>query len=176
MCQHTQLPDGLLTLIQQAREYYLEPPPQSKRGKPRTYSGLSFLLLAVVAVTLRTFKASELHRLLLRDAALRRALEMEAVPHRTTIERRLKQLLPEMEAQVVRIGQLISQEVAPDETQPQTSAIDGRMYEAQGPKWHKKQRREGRIPTGLRCDCTRLFSCATIGQADRWHISKNSWS
>lgn len=150
MCQHTQLPDGLLTLIQQAQEHYLEPPAQSKRGKPRTYSGISFLLLAVVAVTLRTFKASELHRLLLHDAALRRALKMDAVPHRTTIERRLKQLLPEMEAQVAAIGQRIIREVEPDETQPQTSAIDGRMYEAQGPKWHHKQRREGRIPAGLR--------------------------
>ena len=150
MCQHTQLPDGLLTLIQQAREHYLEPPPQSKRGKPRTYSARAFSLLAVVAVTLRTFKASELHRLLLHDVALRRALEMEAVPHRTTIERRWQQLLPELEAQVATLGQCIIKEVAPDGTQPPTSAIDGRMYEAQGPKWHKKQRREGRIPIGLR--------------------------
>ncbi|MCA1617653.1 MAG: hypothetical protein LC729_04700 [Acidobacteria bacterium] len=150
MCQHPQLPDGLLTLIQQAREHYLELPRERKRGKPRTYSGLSFLLLAVVAVTLRTFKASELHRLLLRDEALRRALEFDPVPHRTTLERRLKKLLPEMEAQVAAIGQQLVKEVEPDATAPQTSAIDGRMYEAQGPKWHTNQRREGRIPIGLR--------------------------
>lgn len=54
-------PDGLLLLIQQAREHYREPPGKRKRGKPRTYSGLSFLLLAVVAVSLRTFKGAELH-------------------------------------------------------------------------------------------------------------------
>lgn len=87
MCQHPQLPDGLLTLIQQAREHYRELPGERKRGKPRTYSGSSFLLLAVVAVTLRTFKASELHRLLLRDAALRHALGLMKLPHRTTIDR-----------------------------------------------------------------------------------------
>lgn len=154
MCQHTQLPDGLLSLIQQAREHYRELPPQSKRGKPRTYSGLSFLLLAVAAVTLRTFKASELYRLLLRDTALRQAIGFVSVPHRTTIDRRLKKLLPEIEAQVAVMGHQLSQEVQPDTLQPQTSAIDGRMYEAQGPKWHKKQRLKGCVPTALRnVDC-----------------------
>src|SRR3982750_1758221 len=108
MCQHIQLPDGLLSLIQQAREHYRELPQQSKRGKPRTYSGLSFLLLAVAAVTLRTFKASELARLLLSDPALRQAIGFMRVPHRTTIERRLKQLLPEVEAQVAVLGQQLS--------------------------------------------------------------------
>lgn len=150
MCQHTQLPDGLLSLIQQAREHYRELPRERKRGKPRTYSGQSFLLLAVAAVTLRTFKASELSRLLLRDTALRQAIGLISVPHRTTIDRRLKKLLPEVEAQVATLGQQLSQEVQPDSQQPQTSAIDGRMYEAQGPKWHKKHRLKGRIPTGLR--------------------------
>src|SRR5215210_5481486 len=150
MCQHTQLPDGLLTLIQQAREHYRELPQQGKRGKPRTYSGLSFLLLTVAAVTLRTFKASELYRLLLTDTALRQAIGFMSVPHRTTIDRRLKGLLPEVEAQVTALGQQLSREVRPDATRPQTSAIDGRMYEAQGPKWHKKHRLKGRIPVGLR--------------------------
>jgi hypothetical protein len=150
MCQHTQLPDGLLTLIQQAREHYRELPRERKRGKPRTYSGLSFLLLAVAAVTLRTFKASELSRLLLRDTSLRQAIGFMSVPHRTTIERRLKRLLPEAEAQVAAIGQQLREEVQPTIAQPQTSAIDGRMYEAQGPKWHKEQRLKGNIPQGLR--------------------------
>lgn len=150
MYQHTQLPDGLLSLIQQAREHYRELPQQSKRGKPRTYSGLSFSLLAVAAVTLRTFKASELSRLLLRDTALRQAIGFVSVPHRTTIDRRLKRLLPEIEAQVAAMGQHLREEVLPDTQQPQTSAIDGRMYQAQGPKWHKKHRRTGRVPMRLR--------------------------
>src|SRR5215210_6316271 len=150
MCQHPQLPDGLLTLIQQAREHYEELPQERKRGKPRTYCGRSFLLLSVVAITLRTFTASELSRLLLRDAVLRRALGFISVPHRTTLDRRLKKLLPEVEAQVAALGQQLSQEVQPDTAQPQTSAIDGRMYQAQGPKWHKKHRLKGRIPARLR--------------------------
>ncbi|MCA1613811.1 MAG: hypothetical protein LC800_06610 [Acidobacteria bacterium] len=139
-----------MTLIQQAREHYRELSPQSKRGKPRTYSGLSFLLLSVAAVTLRTFKASELSRLLRHDAALRQALGFARVPHRTTIERRLRTLLAEAEAQVATLGERIREEVEPPDGLPQASAIDGRMYEARGPKWHKKHRLTGRVPQGLR--------------------------
>src|SRR3954467_1221724 len=150
MCQHTQRPDGLLALIRQAREHYEQPPPQRKRGRPRTYTGLSFLLLAVTAVALRTFRGAELCRLLSRDAALRQALGFAAVPHRTTVERRLRTLLPEAEAQVAVLGARIINEVQPHAAQPQASAIDGRMYEAAGPKWHRKHRLKGRVPSGLR--------------------------
>lgn len=150
MCQHLQAPDGSLLLIQQAREHYREPPGKRKRGKPRTYCGLSFLLLAVVAVSLRTFKGAELHRLLSRDTALLTALGFITVPHRTTIDRRVGALLPEAEAQVTILGQRIIKEVAPPQGTSQISAIDGRIYEALGPKWHKSDRQAGRIPARLR--------------------------
>jgi hypothetical protein len=150
MRQHPQRPDGLLALIQQARQHYEEPPPERKRGRPRAYTGLSFLLLAVTAVALRTFRGAELHRLLCRDEARRQALGFHAVPHRATIERRLRSLLPEAEAQVIALGRRLLEEVSPAEARPRASAIDGRMYEAAGPRWHKRDRRRGRIPTGLR--------------------------
>ena len=38
----------------------------------------------------------------------------------------------------------------PGPEEPQASAIDGRMYQAQGPRWHKRDRAQGRIPAGLR--------------------------
>jgi len=150
MRQHTQRPDGLLALIQQAREHYEEPPPERKRGRPRAYTGLSFLLLAVTAVALRTFRGAELHRLLCRDATLRQAVGFAAVPHRTTIERRLRSLLPEAEAQVATLGRRLLAEVRPAPAHLRASAIDGRMYEAAGPKWHKADRLKGRVPARLR--------------------------
>lgn len=150
MRQHTQRPDGLLALIQQARQHYEEPPPERKRGRPRAYTGLSFLLLAVTAVALRTFRGAELHRLLRRDEGLRQAVGFAAVPHRTTIERRLRSLLPEAEAQVAALGRRLLEEVRPTPAQPRAGAIDGRMYEAAGPKWHKRDRRTGRVPSRLR--------------------------
>lgn len=149
MRQHTQRPDGLLALIQQARQHYEEPPPERKRGRPRLYSARSFLLLAVTAVALRTFRGAELHHLLCRDTALRQALGFTAVPHRTTLERRLRSLLPEAEAQVEALGRRLLEEVQPAAARPRASAIDGRMYESAGPKWHKRDRRKGRIPARL---------------------------
>ena len=146
----TQPPDALLKLIQQVRESYCVQTVMPKRGRPRTYSGLSFLLLAVVAVTLRTFKERELFRLLSKDALLREMLGFAHVPHRRTIERRMQSLIPEAEAQIAHLGEQIKQEVQPFDEQPQVGAIDGRMYAAQGPLWHQKHRKLGLIPQGLR--------------------------
>jgi hypothetical protein len=108
------------------------------------------LLLAVAAVALRTFKERELHRLLVKDESLRTALGFSVVPHRRTVERRMRSLIPEAEAQVAALGRQIAQEVPPTGERPQASAIDGRMYEARGPKWHKADRLAGRIPAALR--------------------------
>jgi hypothetical protein len=142
-------PDALLKIMEQVKDYYVEPPPQRQRGRPRTFSGLAFLLLAVVGVVLRTFKPQELATLLTKDALLRQALGFGRVPHRRTIERRLAATLPEAEAQVQALGHQLLAEVEPGPDEPQTSAIDGRMYQAQGPLWHKRDRDQGRIPAGL---------------------------
>jgi hypothetical protein len=132
------------------RESYCVQPVTSNRGRPRTYSGLSFLLLSVAAVALRTFKERELHRWLTKDDLLRKALGFDRVPHRRTIERRMRSLLPEAETQVAALGLKIAQAVRAADNQPQTSAIDGRMYAALGPRWHKKHRQKKFIPVGLR--------------------------
>jgi hypothetical protein len=77
-------------------------------------------------------------------------LGFSTVPHRKTIERRLDSLLPEAEAQVAILGQHLKDHVTASRTSAQVSAIDGRMYQAQGPKWHQKDRQRGVIPLGLR--------------------------
>ena len=143
-------PDALLKIVEQMKEYYVEPSPTRQRGRPRTFSGRAFLLLAVVAVVLRTFKPQELRTLLVKDDGLCQRLGFSRVPHRRTIERRLSATLPEAEAQVQALGQQILGEVEPGPDEPQASAIDGRMYQAQGPLWHKRDRDQGRVPVGLR--------------------------
>jgi hypothetical protein len=143
-------PDALLRIIEHVKEYYVEPPSPRRRGRPRTFSGRAFLLLAVVAVVLRTFKPQELRALLTKDTNLRQALGLVRVPHRRTIERRLGATLPEAEAEVQALGQQILAEVEPGPDHPQASAIDGRMYEAQGPLWHAPDREQGRVPPTLR--------------------------
>ncbi len=152
MRQHTATDsDALVSLLQQVQENYHEPSPAAPtRGKQRDFSACSFLLLAVVAITTRTFRDSELHQLLGKDERLRRALLFKRVPHRTTIGRRLAGLVPEAEAQIAALGQQVVAEVKPAADQSEVSALDGRMYEARGPKWHKKDREKGLVPVGLR--------------------------
>jgi hypothetical protein len=143
-------PDALLKIVEQVKEYYVDPPQPRRRGRPRTFSGRAFLLLAVVGVVLRTFNPQELCTLLTKDAGLRQRLGFSRVPHRRTVERRLDATLPEAEAQVQALGHQILKEVEPGPDEPQASAIDGRMYQAQGPRWHKRDRTHGRVPAGLR--------------------------
>jgi multidrug efflux pump subunit AcrA (membrane-fusion protein) len=44
---HPSSPDALLKIVEQAKEYYVELPPQHQCGRPRTFSGQACLLLAV---------------------------------------------------------------------------------------------------------------------------------
>jgi len=147
--ENTISPDALLSLLQRVKENYLEPPAKLKRGKKSDYSNLSFLLLAAVAVITRTYKDTELHKLLSQDDQLRKSIGMPAVPHRTTIGRRLNGLVPEAEQQISLLGNKIVEEVKPLDDQHEVSAIDGRTYQAQGPKWHKKDRDNGSVPPHL---------------------------
>ncbi len=115
-------PDALLSLVERVKENYQTPPlAPPKRGKPRDFSVLSFLSLAAVAVTLRTFRDSELRKLLEKDAGLRKAIGFKSVPHRTTIGRRLTGLVTEAENQIAPLGQVIVEEVKPAADQSETS-------------------------------------------------------
>jgi hypothetical protein len=144
-------PDALLSLVESVKENYQPPPPSPpKRGKKRDFAALSFLLLAVVAVTMRTFRDSELRKLLEKDQQLRLALGFERLPHRTTIGRRLSTLVPDAEQQIALLGDQVKAEVKPCVDQSEVSAIDGRMYKAQGPAWHKSDRQKGLVPPELR--------------------------
>ena len=143
--------DALWSLLQRLTENYQPPPPMPrKRGKQRDFPALSFLLLAAVAVTTRTFRDSELHRLLRRDEALRQALGFPRVPDRRTIGRRLVGLIDEAAAQISALGAVIRTEVKPAADQSEVSVIDGRMYQAAGPRWHKADRQAERVPVWLR--------------------------
>jgi hypothetical protein len=93
-------PDALLKIGDQAKGYYVELPARHQRGRPRTFSGQAFLLLAVVGVVLRTCKPQELYMLLSKDLPLQQGLGFARVPHRRAIERRLSATLSEAEARV----------------------------------------------------------------------------
>lgn len=143
------LTDDLLLLLQKISEHYQVPDFKSKRGRQPDFSDLSFLLLAIVAVVTKTFADAELTRLLQSDLRLLQTCGFQRVPHRTTILRRLKTLTSLAEQQIALVGGKILAKVALEQSQS-VSAIDGRMYQSLGPKWHKKDRQNGQIPAGLR--------------------------
>lgn len=142
--------DALISLIETVRLNYQSPPRPKRRGKQPDFSDCSFLLLAVAAVVLQTFSDSALRRLLLHDDALRRGCGFCRVPHRTQIGRRLKRVLPAAEEQISGLGKQLLAEFAARASPPQVSATDGRMYQALGAKWHKRDRLANVIPAGLR--------------------------
>lgn len=143
------LTDDLLQLLQEISEHYQVSSAKCKRGRSPHFSDLSFLLLAVVAVVTQTFADAELFRLLQADTKLLKTCGFVRVPHQTTILKRLKTLLIPAEQQITWLGTEILSEITSDQSQT-VSAIDGRMYQALGPKWHKKDRQNRQIPVGLR--------------------------
>ncbi|MDQ3751118.1 MAG: hypothetical protein M3367_19190 [Acidobacteriota bacterium] len=142
--------DALFSLIEEIKLSYQPSEEVVKRGRKPDFSPLSFLLLTVVAVVTKTFSDSELHRFLEKDSGLQTVLDFSRVPHRTQIMRRLKSLVPDAEEQISKFGKRTLIEVPTTETNSEVSAVDGRMYQALGPKWHKKHRQQGVIPAGLR--------------------------
>ena len=148
-CMKPILTDDLLRLLQKISEHYQLPPTKRKRGRQPHFSDLSFLLLAVVAVVTKTFADAELFRLLQTDLRLRQVCGFSRLPHRTTILRRLKSLTNQAEHQIGCLGAEILSETGVDKS-PTVSAIDGRMYQALGPRWHKRDRQTGVIPPRLR--------------------------
>ncbi len=144
-------PDALLSLIEAVKLSYWKPPDKPrKRGRENTFSELSFLLLAMVAAVTKTFSDSALHRLLHQDAQLRAACEFVRLPHRSSILRRLKSLVPAAEEQISCFGKRILRKFEIGKQFSKVTAIDGRMYQSVGRLWHKKHRTQDLIPSGLR--------------------------
>jgi len=143
-------PEALLKIVKQVQEDYTEPPPHCQRGRPRTFSGRAFLLLAVVAVVLGTFKPQELPTLLATEESLRQWLGCSRGPHRRTMARRLDATLSEAQAQVHALGHQSLGDGEPGPEEPQAAALAGRMDHAQGPLWPKRDRHQGRVPVGVR--------------------------
>jgi len=119
-------PDALLSLIEEIKLCYQEPPATRRHCRQPDFSEQSFLLLAIVTVVSKTFSDSELHRLLLHDKELCTALGFSRVPHRTRPGKRLKSLRETAEQQIAHLGKTILAEVDTLESQSAVSAIDGR--------------------------------------------------
>ena len=68
------------------------------------------------------------------------------IPDRRTLDRRLREIGPEAEAQIQVLGLALSIEAVSDATM---AACDGSAFKTAGPVWHKKDKATGNIPEGL---------------------------
>ena len=121
---------------------------ETRLGRPYTYSEqvliVFFTLMIVRGIT--DFKAQR--RWLESHPQERAALGFEQIPHRTTLSRRFKSLYETIQAFVAFLGGW-AEELEAGFTS-QVLFEDGSLFKACGPVWHQSDRRQGRIPPGLR--------------------------
>lgn len=75
-------------------------------------------------------------------------LGLKQIPHRTTLSRRFKNLYETVQAFVAFIGKWAEPLGSPFDSQ--LLFEDASLFKAAGPVWHQSDRRQGRIPEGLR--------------------------
>ena len=120
----------------------------SKRGCPVTFADKMFIVFFIIMQfrRIRAFKAQ--NRWLKAHPEIRDQLGWERTPHRKTISTRFKRL----DATVQQFLQFNAQHAAQlDEAfKLDHLAEDKSLFKAQGPVWHQSDRKEGRVPDGLR--------------------------
>lgn len=131
-------------------------PQLTRRGRPLHYSQLLllrfFLLMHFKHIT--CFKAQ--HRWLSLRPAQAREMGFCAVPHRTTLMRRYRQLHQWLTPLLSFVAHWAK--ACPPQTNSQTTRAlssypifeDKSLFKARGPVWHQKHRQTGHIPKGLK--------------------------
>lgn len=131
----------------------------AKKGKPFTYSQQCFIVLFIILHFRRIFKFKAQHAWLVEHPEVVERLNWECVPHRTTFSRRYKALYPTLQAFILFVGQEAAD--LGDELANHHLVEDKSLFKTQGPVWHQKDRKAGRIPEKLR----RLDTDATWGKS-----------
>ena len=117
-------------------------------GRPFDY-GEKVLIVFFTMMIIRevsAFKAQR--RWLANHPPERQSLGFEQVPHRTTLSRRFKSLYETVQEFVAFVGQW-AEAISPT-FDSQVLLEDASLFKARGPVWHQSDRRQGRIPQGLR--------------------------
>jgi len=132
----------LFELFQQGRNQ------RAGRGRPFTYQDQIligfFTMMLLKRIT--AFKAQ--HRWLINHPQEMIQLGMTAIPHRTTLSRRFKDLYETIQAFTCFIGWW-AEMLSPD-YDSQVLVEDASLFKAHGPVWHQSDRKVNRIPEKLR--------------------------
>jgi hypothetical protein len=135
----------ILRLIDEV--YEAEKPKPIDRGRPRVYQDIVILKVFIMMVIKRITTFKGLHRYRQQNPTIQRRCGFPSVPSRRTLGRRLKSCSPLGPETDPGLGHaLIVNGIA----NAKVTAVDKSMVTAQGPLWHKKDRKKGIVPTHLR--------------------------
>ena len=137
----------IIHLFAQFKQYRTEQG-HVKQGSPFTYGEEMFIIFFMIMQFRQIHKFKAQWRWLCAHPEMLALLGWAKVPHRTTISRRYKDLYDVVQEFVFFIGQYAPEL---DEQFSQAHLVeDGSLFKALGPVWHQSDRKEDRIPKGLR--------------------------
>lgn len=127
---------------------YKEKPKSIKKlGRPKSYSDKEIISICLVKKLKGLTEDKAVIRYLANNKKLCRLLGLASIPDRTTFLRRSRALDSKLRSVIRSIGRYYCQEYSSDYP---CSSFDASLFEAEGPKWHKKYRRLGILPDNLR--------------------------
>lgn len=112
-------------------------PPGLKRGAPKLYSEKVMFKVYVVSLLKKLWARRSLWRYLAGTPLVAASCGLGRIPDRRTLDRRLREIGPEAEAQIQALGLALSIEAVSDATM---AASDGSAFKTAGPVWHKKDK------------------------------------
>jgi hypothetical protein len=118
------------------------------RGHPLTYTQKVLLVFFLVMQCRRITRFKAQWRWLTTHPQDAKAIGFQSLPHRTTLLRRSKKLYAMLQQFIAFVGQWA--DPLDEALTTKTLYEDKSLFKAQGPVWHQKDRKEGRIPDGLR--------------------------
>ncbi len=113
-----------------------------------TYKYREMIIFFTIMQFRRNYEFKAQHRWLKAHPEIRKLLQIETVPHRTTLSRQYKKLGEVVIEFVTFVGQKAADL---DETFANKHLVEDKsLFKAAGPVWHQSDRKEGRIPEKLR--------------------------
>lgn len=137
--------DLLFTLFRRFWQHHRSRP---HRGHPVVYEHSTLIIFFVIMQQRHLYRFKAQHRWLTQHPEMHTCLQLDAVPHRSTLSRRYKALYSVIQDFIAFIGQ-DAEPLDPD-FRSQDLYTDKSLFKAQGPVWHQSDRKEGRIPEKLR--------------------------
>ena len=120
----------------------------ARRGHPFLYHHKVLIVFFVIMQQRRIFQFKAQHRWLNQHPEMHASLQLDSVPHRSTLSRRYKALYKVVQEFIAFVG------VYAEDLDPRFSSqdldTDKSLFKAHGPVWHQSDRKEGRIPDKLR--------------------------